>query len=136
MAFLGGAIIGLSALFTLAAFGRVAGISGIAQQVLCGPVGARGFALPFVLGLIAVGAIVGRWHPELYAMQLDRSTPALIASGLLVGWGTQVGGGCTSGHGVCGIGRFSRRSIVATLTFMFTAAVSVYVVEHLLGGRV
>ena len=88
----------------------------------------------FLGGLIG-GALVHRvifgWSE---GITLDASWPLLVAGGLLVGFGTRLGGGCTSGHGVCGIGRFSMRSIVAVVTFMLAAGVTVYVVRHVVGG--
>jgi uncharacterized membrane protein YedE/YeeE len=90
----------------------------------------------FLLGLLAAGLGWSYFFPQDYLVGISRSTPALVIAGLAVGIGTQVGGGCTSGHGVCGIGRLSKRSTVATISFMATAALTVLVVNEVLGGAV
>ena len=96
--------------------------------------GDRAWRLAFLVGL-ALGVLVYRacvgWQA---GISLDASLPALLVGGALVGLGTRIGGGCTSGHGVCGISRLSARSIVATMTFMVTAGVTVFVARHLVGG--
>lgn len=132
----GGALIGLSAAFLLLAKGRIAGISGIAGGVIY-PESRDdiGWRLIFLLGLVLGGFIyqlsglgVGVEH---IAAVADK--PVLILAGLLVGIGTQIGTGCTSGHGICGLARRSPRSLVATLCFMGSAIVTVYIVRHLVG---
>lgn len=130
---LGGVMIGLAAggLYLLA--GEIAGITGIVRIALNGP--GRGWAVAFVLGLFSAGmaarALPG---PDLLA-GIETSSPALLAlAGLLVGIGTDLGNGCTSGHGVCGLSRLSPRSLVAVLVFMATAALTVFLVRH--GGAV
>lgn len=131
----GGLLIGLSAALLLVANGRIAGISGIAGGLLTGP--SRGdvlWRLVFLVGLFGGGAAMAMLNVSLFRVQIDRSTLALVAAGLLVGFGTRLGNGCTSGHGVCGVGRMSRRSLVATFTFMATGMATVFVVNHLLGG--
>lgn len=135
--FLGGVLIGLSATGLLLLSGRIAGISGIVGGLLA-PLesGDRGWRIGFLAGLLAGGAALAARVPDLFAITVERSTVAVVAAGLLVGFGTRLGGGCTSGHGVCGISRGSRRSIVATLTFMAVAGVVTYVVTHVLGGRI
>ena len=131
-ALLGGLLIGLSAVIMLAVMGRIAGISGIAWGALAGP--DRDWRWLFLAGLLAGGAVT-HW---LFKMPLPAESTAslglLISSGLLVGFGTRFGGGCTSGHGVCGMGRRSPRSVIATLIFMMSGMLTVYVVRHLLGG--
>ena len=134
-ALLGGALIGLAATLLLALNGRIAGVSGI----LAGMVPVRGgedgqWRLLFLAGLVA-GAGLHRLviAPEA-AITFAAPLPILIAGGLLVGLGTRIGGGCTSGHGVCGMARLSRRSLVATLTFMATAMITVFVTQHAIGG--
>lgn len=129
----GGALIGAAAALLWVALGRIAGISGILGGLAGAPSGEAGWRLAFLGGL--VGA------PLLYAMALGRpeaviaADPArLILAGLLVGFGTRLGSGCTSGHGVCGIARLSPRSIAATGVFMATAAATVFVSRHVLGG--
>lgn len=127
----GGLLIGLAAAILLLANGRVAGISGILGSVLGGRGLTEGGA--FLAGLIGL--------PALYALTLGApaitvtgSVPLLIAGGLLVGFGTRLGSGCTSGHGVCGMSRLSPRSLVATATFMVVAGVTVFAARHLVGG--
>ena len=132
---LGGILIGLSATATLALLGRVAGISGIVGGLLAGERSEFGWRAAFVVGLLAGGLLAASLHPAAFAMTLDRSTPALAAAGLLVGFGSRLGSGCTSGHGVCGIARGSARSIAATVTFMATGALTALVVTQFFGGR-
>lgn len=131
---LGGILIGLAAAAMLLTSGKIAGISGILGGLLAAPRGDAGWRVAFLAGLAAGGLGLAILHPELLASTLARSTPALIAAGLLVGIGTRLGNGCTSGHGVCGIGRLSKRSMAATGVFMLTGAIAVYVVDHVLGG--
>src|SRR5262245_58844008 len=114
---LGGALIGASAALVLLALGRIAGISGIFAGLLAPERGELAWRLAFALGLVAGGALVFRVTPSLLAATLDRSPPILAVAGLLAGVGTRVANGCTSGHGVCGLARLSRRSLVAVLTF-------------------
>ncbi len=137
-AMVGGALIGLSATVMLVLHGRVTGISGILGQSL-GPQEAAEdgcFRLWFLAGLLAGGVPFALFLPEKFAMDLDRSTLALVVAGLLVGFGTRLGAGCTSGHGVCGVSRLSPRSIAATVTFIGVGAAVVYVVRTWLGGAV
>jgi hypothetical protein len=133
---IGGVVIGLAAASMLMLNGRVAGISGIISGAvgLDDGSGARSWRLLFLAGLLVGGAAFVVFDPRALASGLDRSPLALAVAGLLVGFGTRLGGGCTSGHGVCGLGQLSGRSLVATLTFMATGAVTVFVVNHLLGG--
>ncbi|MET3998719.1 YeeE/YedE thiosulfate transporter family protein [Marinobacterium sp. MBR-109] len=136
-ALLGGALIGLSAAFLLLAKGRVAGISGIAGGIIYPESRADiSWRIVFILGLI-LGGFIYQWSGlgvgvQHIAAVVDK--PVLIVAGLLVGIGTQIGTGCTSGHGICGLARRSPRSLVATLCFMGSAIVTVYVVRHLMGG--
>lgn len=129
----GGLLIGLAAALFLLLNGRIAGISGllaIATRIAPGPwPQAAAFLVGLPLGAAAVAALVRQ--PEI---AMTSSAPLLIAAGLLVGYGTRLGNGCTSGHGVCGIGRLSRRSFVATIVFMACAAATVYVARHVVGG--
>ena len=92
--------------------------------------------MSFVIGLLLGGLLMFQLDPDSMAMTLDRSPGALAGAGLLVGLGTAMGSGCTSGHGVCGLSRFSLRSLVATCTFMVTGGVAVYVVRVVLGNSV
>lgn len=133
---IGGVLIGLAASGLLVFHGRIAGISGIAGGIFRRESGDTGWRVMFLVGLFVAGVAWSAVRPLDYAFEIERSTLALVFAGLVVGVGTQLGSGCTSGHGVCGIGRFSRRSIVATLTFMTTAAATVFIVNELLGGAV
>jgi uncharacterized membrane protein YedE/YeeE len=131
---LGGALIGLSAAAMMLFHGRIAGISGILGGLLGPKIGEDGWRISFLVGLIAGGILLGVAMPDGFAVDVVRSPVAIVAAGVFVGFGTRLGSGCTSGHGVCGISRFSRRSIVATSTFMGTGAVTAAVVTNLLGG--
>lgn len=131
--FVGGVLIGLAATLLLVANGRIAGVSGIAGGLLSAARGEAAWRILFLLGLW-LGALVyrvarGEWFP----VEIGASWPTLVVAGLLVGFGTRLGGGCTSGHAVCGIARLSKRSIVATLIFMGTAIVTVFVTRHVIG---
>jgi uncharacterized membrane protein YedE/YeeE len=130
---LGGVLIGLAAALMLFANGRVAGISGIVGNLLRPAPGDVLWRAMFVLGLIGTGAIALRLAPGAFQAQA-RPLWLVGAAGLLVGFGTRLGSGCTSGHGVCGVSRFSPRSIAATATFTAAGAATVYVARHLLGG--
>lgn len=132
---IGGMLIGLSSAMLLLFTGRIAGISGIAGGLFTRPPRAEvAWRLLFVAGLLVGGVAASLMSPAMFDFALERSTLALVAAGLLVGFGTRLGSGCTSGHGVCGISRMSPRSIAATLTFMVTGAASVYLINHVLGG--
>lgn len=127
----GGALIGLAATWLMLALGRIAGISGVLGAVLRGEPGWQRWFLPGLL----LGAGGWLWGiPMAFEPRTGFPPLALIAAGLLVGVGTRMGTGCTSGHGVCGIARFSMRSVVATLTFLATGMATVFAVRHLLGG--
>jgi len=132
---LGGALIGLSAVLLMASHGRIAGISGIASR-LFPPYEDDGFPgrLAFVLGLVAAPFAVTAAAGEALQQTVSQNLPLMVAAGLLVGFGTVWGNGCTSGHGVCGIARLSSRSILATLVFVATGAATVFVTRHLIGG--
>lgn len=131
---LGGVLIGLAAAFHLLVSGRIAGVSGILEEALSPT--ARGFAVSaaFVIGLMLGGLAVAVMAPGLVpAISLGSSGAGLIVvAGLLVGLGARIGGGCTSGHGVCGLPRLSPRSGLATLTFMAVAAATVFVARHVI----
>ncbi|RKR78995.1 YeeE/YedE family protein [Marinobacter nauticus] len=128
----GGLLIGLAAASFLLLNGRIAGISGILGSLL---VPARRdilWRVAFLAGLVGTPSL---WllFSELPPIQVDAGYPALIVAGLLVGIGTRYGSGCTSGHGVCGLSRLSPRSLVATLSFMATGFLTVFVIRHLMG---
>jgi uncharacterized membrane protein YedE/YeeE len=126
-------LIGLGASLLLLGIGRVAGVSGIAGNGLFGARGERAWRIAFLIGLIAAGAAVAWLEPAAFGASPRAMTTVAIA-GLLVGVGTRIGSGCTSGHGVCGISRLSSRSLFATLTFIATAALTVAAVRWLGGG--
>lgn len=131
----GGALIGASAVLLLAVSGRIAGISGIIGRVLLPSPGSRPLeALAFLIGLAAAPLLWLHVAGQPIQQTVSDNLPVLRAAGLLVGFGAALGNGCTSGHGVCGLSRFSTRSIVATLTFMVVAAVTVYVARHVVGA--
>ena len=122
---LGGILIGLASWLLLASLGRVAGISGIAAGALVPSQGDSGWRWAFLIGLVLGGAATAHWlQPPLTAM---RPSALLAVAGLLVGFGTVLGSGCTSGHGVCGLGRRSVRSLVATLVFMGSGVITVFI---------
>jgi len=133
LAIAGGVFIGVSAVLMLLFIGRIAGICGIAFSLLDSHQIKKPWRWIFLLGLILGPILV---H-QLYKLPIpDAPTdnlPLLIIAGLITGFGTKLSNGCTSGHGVCGIARFSSRSIVATITFMLFGLLSVYVLKHVLG---
>jgi uncharacterized membrane protein YedE/YeeE len=129
----GGVLIGLSATILLLFNGRIAGISGILYNGLFGARDEARWRLAFLGGLILAGLVVWLVSPGLFAVEYDRSIWAVAVAGLLVGIGVRLGSGCTSGHGVCGLSRLSPRSLVATLTFITTGAITVWV-ARLVGG--
>ena len=126
----GGGLIGLSAALLLLSNGKIAGISGIVGRLLLAPSEGAAWRAAFLAGLLGgpllFVAFAGHW-PDIV---IDASWPVLLAAGFLVGAGTRWGHGCTSGHGVCGLARLSRRSMVAVATFMAAAIVTVFVVRH------
>ena len=129
---LGGILIGIAASSLLLMTGRIAGISGIAGGILSAGKGDSAWRLFFLLGLLCGGFLI-RWIvPEATRYEVPTPIPMLIVAGLLVGYGTRMGSGCTSGHGVCGIARLSPRSIVATLCFMAAGFATVFITRHLL----
>lgn len=136
-ALLGGMLIGLAAASLLVLTGRIAGISGVVGGLIAparGAAGERRWRLAFFIGLLAGGALLRVLVPQAFGGTVVRSLPVLMVAGLLVGFGTRLGNGCTSGHGVCGVSRFSVRSIAATVTFIATAALTVWVVRSVFGG--
>jgi uncharacterized membrane protein YedE/YeeE len=129
----GGVLIGLSASLLLVMSGRVAGISGIVSGLLLGPRSDAGWRALFVAGLLSAGGVAA-WLAPASIGNAPYSLLTLAVAGLLVGVGTRLGNGCTSGHGVCGISRLSRRSLVASLTFVGTGMLTVALVRALGGG--
>jgi len=129
----GGISIGASAALLLLAMGRIAGITGIVGGALRARAGDVAWRLWFLLGLVGAGVVMGRAWPAAFAGQLARPGWWFGVAGALVGFGTRLGNGCTSGHGVCGIGRLSRRSLAATIVFMLAGVLTVFVVRHAKG---
>jgi len=132
-ALIGGLLIGTSAALFLVLNGRVAGISGILGGLIPPERGHVGWRLAFLAGMLVSAPAFVMAGGRLPSVELDISLPVLITAGLIVGFGTRLGAGCTSGHGVCGIGRGSPRSIVATLVFMATAITTVFLARHVIG---
>jgi uncharacterized protein len=131
---IGGALIGLAAAMLMLFLGRVAGISGILGATLGLGTGDRGWRIAFIAGLILAPVAVMLAGYPVPVPQMPASWIVIVAAGLLVGFGARLGGGCTSGHGICGIARFSKRSIVATLVFMGSAVTAVALMRHVIGG--
>ena len=130
----GGAMIGTSAALFLLLNGRIAGISGILGGLLAPLSRETGWRAAFVAGLVLAPFAYAGLGGSLPPVTVEASFPLLILAGLLVGFGSRLGAGCTSGHGVCGIGRGSPRSLAATGTFMATAILTVFVARHLVGA--
>ncbi len=129
----GGVLIGLAAALMIALLGRVTGISGIFGSLLQADTWRQwsqwGWRAAFVLGLI-LAPLLWQLFAPLPAMQMPDNPWVIVIAGLLVGFGTRLGSGCTSGHGVCGLSRLSLRSLAATLTFMLAGVITVYVMRH------
>jgi uncharacterized membrane protein YedE/YeeE len=130
----GGILIGAAAVLLMLGIGRIAGVCGIAYNLLTARDPANmpwraAFLIGLPLGALLVSAVGLK---DLGGLTISASVPATIAAGLLVGVGTTFGSGCTSGHGICGLARFSHRSIAATLTFMLTALATVFIIRHLI----
>lgn len=132
-ALLGGSLIGIAAVALMALHGRIAGMTGIIGGLIV-PNNDWDWRLAFLLGAISAPIVLLLLWGTSLPLQAELPLWAIVTGGLLVGVGVTFGGGCTSGHGVCGIARFSSRSIVATLTFMATTFITVFCVRHILGG--
>jgi len=130
----GGILIGLGASAMLLLDGKIAGIGGILAGVLKPVGGDTLWRICFLAGLFVGGLSLRILLPGAFDFGIIRPLPMLIIAGLLVGFGTRLGSGCTSGHGVCGVSRLSPRSLVATATFIFTGALTVYLLNHLIGN--
>ncbi|HXF53808.1 MAG TPA: YeeE/YedE family protein [Hyphomicrobiaceae bacterium] len=131
----GGALIGLAAVLLMLLHGRIAGISGILGRLLPPYAGRSvGEDLALIAGLILAPVVYQAASAGVVTQTVSRNWLLMLAAGLLVGFGTALSRGCTSGHGVCGLARLSTRSLVATAVFMATAFATVYAVRHLLGG--
>jgi uncharacterized membrane protein YedE/YeeE len=131
---LGGALIGLAAALLWLANGRIAGVSGIVGGMGKAAKGDRAWRVAFVIGMLAAPGLSALLTGSLPRVTIDASLPTLAIAGLLVGFGTRLGSGCTSGHGICGIARLSPRSIAATAVFMVTAIIVVALRRHVMGG--
>lgn len=130
----GGVLIGGAAVLLMAGLGRIAGISGIAGSLIRRDTGDRAWRIAFVLGLLLAPLLLlwTRGSSGIGLPQVD--LPWMLLAGVLVGFGTGLGSGCTSGHGVCGIARLSPRSLLAAMVFMVCGIATVYLVRHVLGG--
>jgi len=123
---IGGILIGLSSTTMLGGIGRITGISGILGTSLSQYSSENGWRYNFLIGLMLGGFIMLNLSPDLFEYKINSSPVKIIIAGLLVGFGTRLGSGCTSGHGVCGMSRMAKRSIIATVTFMLFGIITVY----------
>jgi uncharacterized membrane protein YedE/YeeE len=131
---IGGALIGLASALLMLLTGRIAGISGIFGESFAIGGGDKSWRLSFILGLVIAPLLSGIAGYPLPAPRMPDSWIVIVVAGLLVGFGSRLGGGCTSGHGVCGIARFSPRSLTSTVIFMLMAMVVVALVRHVIGA--
>lgn len=134
LALLGGAMIGLATIMLMATQGKILGVSGILSRLLPPKSNEADWRISFVLGVLVAPVLtmlVTGYRPD---VDITNNLPLLIIGGLLVGLGTVLGNGCTSGHGVCGLSRFSTRSLVATVIFMLTAIITVWVMRSVTGA--
>jgi uncharacterized membrane protein YedE/YeeE len=133
MAIAGGGLIGLSAVLLMLFNGRILGVSGIASNLISGLNYSRKYSAAFVLGVLVTATLGMEINPLLLPGPLNMGLPWMILAGMLVGFGTRLANGCTSGHGVCGVARFSKRSAAATIIFIFTAILTVYLASQISG---
>jgi uncharacterized membrane protein YedE/YeeE len=131
---LGGCLIGLGATWLLLSLGRVAGVTGILSGLLSPKPAELGWRGGFLLGLLVAGTVASGAGLTPTFTTSSATLPLVILAGLLVGFGARLGGGCTSGHGICGVSRLNPRSIVATTGFIFAGAVAVWLMRHVFGG--
>jgi len=131
---IGGMLIGLSAVWLMASAGRIAGISGVLGGMMKASPNDKLWRWTFLSGLVIAPLLIGLMRPDLVAVEFPVKGPLLILAAILVGIGTQLGNGCTSGHGICGNARLSVRSLLATLTFMFFGGITVFVVRQFGGA--
>ena len=129
---LGGLLLGVASSLLFVADGRILGISGIVGEIPITTGSNRTWRLVFLAGLLTGGVAILLVDRPALAFASEQTVPAAIVAGVLVGFGTRLSNGCTSGHGLCGIARLSKRSILATLVFMATGALTVFVVRHVL----
>ena len=130
----GGLLIGVAAISLLLSHGRIAGISGIISGILHPEKEDSLWRVVFILGMLAGAMLIHWFHPDALEIEIDVSSAGILLAGFLVGIGTRIGNGCTSGHGVCGIGRLSIRSIVAVIVFFSCAAITTWFIRHVMGG--
>lgn len=130
-ALLGGALIGLASAAMLLLNGKVAGVSGIVSGLLRPVAGDTAWRALFVVGLLSGGLLLRWLYPAAFDLSGAPSLGLVALAGVLVGVGTRLGNGCTSGHGVCGVSRLAPRSLLATATFMLTGALTVFAMNHL-----
>jgi uncharacterized membrane protein YedE/YeeE len=133
-ALVGGALIGLAAVILMATSGRISGISGVFSGAIFGQPGDRLWRIMFVTGLVAAPILYTSISGRVPPFHIEADWPVIIAGGLLVGFGTRLGSGCTSGHGVCGLSRLSLRSVTAVLLFIGTGMLIVTSIKSVLGG--
>lgn len=131
---IGGLLIGLGAGLFVLLNGRIAGISGIVGGLLSRSPSDIGIRVAFIAGLLAGPGVIALSGQAMPSVEIAASWPVIIVGGLLVGFGTQLGSGCTSGHGVCGMARLSPRSLAATGIFMVAGFVVVFLIRHVIGG--
>lgn len=129
----GGALIGVSIIILLLFNGRMAGISGIMNGIFISPQNEKTWRFVFLIGLILGAVLFQALSPDVFSARQGYPLWLVAVGGFLVGIGTRLGSGCTSGHGICGIANLSKRSIFATITFMATGMICVYVIKHVLG---
>ncbi len=132
---IGGLLLGAASSLLFVFNGRICGVSGIVGDLPAAPKGDRSWRLAFVAGLLVGGAGLTLVRPDLVALGSEQSIGASLVAGAMVGVGTRMSRGCTSGHGLCGIARLSKRSFAATLVFMVAGAATVFATTHLLSGR-
>ncbi len=132
---IGGVTIGLAASLMLLLNGRICGVSGIFGGLLHFKKGETLWRFSFVAGLLCGGVLLLVFHPQSMDINIPYSGPMVMLAGLLVGIGTRMGSGCTSGHGICGVSRLAPRSLVATVTFLASGAVAAILASQLLGGQ-
>ncbi|HHZ88800.1 MAG TPA: YeeE/YedE family protein [Chromatiaceae bacterium] len=133
---IGGVLIGLAAVGMLLFDGRIGGVSGIFGGFLNAKHGDTAWRAAFIGGLMAGGLVMLMLKPDTMTFGIDRSVLSVVVAGILVGIGARLGSGCTSGHGVCGIGRLAPRSLVASAVFMSTGAAAAIVVGEVFGGKI
>lgn len=131
---LGGMLLGIAAALYVLLHGRILGISGIVSGLMHPKESDRAWRIALILGLITAPLLAALFFEIRPIVEVDADWFAVLLAGVLVGFGTQYGSGCTSGHGICGLSRLSPRSLVATLSFMAAGFLTVYVIRHLIGG--